>query len=101
MDSVPLVLEIAGFVGGAGVLVGYPAGRMAVAAQAGMAMAVLIGAGFGLLVGSLFALEIVREVESSDSSTAAIGLLLLPIPLFANLVTGAVIAMVVTGNARR
>jgi uncharacterized membrane protein YeaQ/YmgE (transglycosylase-associated protein family) len=88
------VLQLAWFFGLPALILGVAAGRIAKRSGRSQGLAVLIGFGIGLFCGAGVAVLIVRDVESSTSSTAALGLLLVPLGFITNSTTGIVAALV-------
>ena len=80
-------LEIAWFLGAPGLILGAIAGTMIGRSSRGAGAAVSAGVLIGLAAGILLDLIIVHDVETSTSSTAAIGLLLVPFPPLMNVAT--------------
>jgi hypothetical protein len=82
-------LALAWFLGAAGLVGGVVAGLR----SKGVAQGVWsVGAVVGVALGCVLSAEFVREVADSSSSTASLGLLLVPFPPITNGITGAVVS---------
>ncbi|SRR5690242_17524756 len=86
-------LVIAWFLGAGGLVVGVVAGMTA----RSLPRATVTGLVVGGLAGCLLSVDIMRDVQTSSSSTSALGMLLMPVPPFTNAVGGLVAAAIVRG----
>jgi hypothetical protein len=86
------------FLGGGGVIVGVLTGAMA---KTGMGRVGVLGLVLGMVAGVVLSGVFVHDVEASTSSTAAIGLILVPIPPISNAITGFSMAVIVSGWRQR
>lgn len=80
------------FIGAAGLVAGAACGWSLGRRTVGAAHARTVGALCGIVVGVVMAAELIREVSASSSSTAAIGMIFVPVPVVANGVAGALSA---------
>ncbi|MDX6495341.1 MAG: hypothetical protein QOE17_1327 [Gaiellales bacterium] len=92
MDTSINLLILAAFLGAPGLLIGIPAGRKVAQFGGSSAIALVAGAVTGLACGAVPAVALVIDVQSSTDANAAIALIFLPLPLFANLLTGTLAA---------
>jgi hypothetical protein len=88
------LLAAAWFLGAVGFLLGAVVGARS---HGSVRRAFVSGALLGVVAGVLLSLEGIREVADSRSSTAAIGLLLVPFPPITNCVAGGVAAVILRG----
>lgn len=80
-------LAVAWFLGAPGLILGTGAGTAIGRSSRGAGAAVSAGLLIGLVAGVVLDLIIVHDVETSTSSTAAIGLILVPVPPLTNVAT--------------
>jgi hypothetical protein len=94
-------LEIAWFFGLGGVLIGAPVGFALGRGRVAVIASILVAVGAGVAVGIGVDVIVVHDVFSSDRSTAALGLLLLPFPPILNAVGAVLSALTVRAFACR
>ena len=95
------LLFLAAFLGAPGLILGAAAGWRLERAGRSLPLAILTGFGIGLCCGAGVAVQIVRDVESSRSSTAVLGLILVPLGFITNCTTGTLSALVANGLSGR
>src|SRR6516162_7398941 len=92
-------LELAWFLGAAGLLIGAPVGFVLGRGRVGLTVSIVVAVGVGVVAGIGVDLILIHDVLSSDSSTAAVGLIALPIPLILNPAGALLSALPVRGLA--
>jgi hypothetical protein len=88
------LLAAAWFLGAVGLLVGAVVGARS---HGSVLRAFMFGGLLGAVAGGVLSLEFIREVADSTSSTASIGLLLVPFPPITNGVAGGIAAVILRG----
>jgi hypothetical protein len=94
MDTLINLLLLAVLFGAPGLFFGIAAGRKVAQFGGSSAIALVAGAVTGLACGAVPAFALVIDVQSSTDANAAIALIFLPLPLFANLLTGTLTAFI-------
>jgi hypothetical protein len=94
-----LLVEWALVLGAGGALLGWFVGQRVGGADTTRSETVAYGALVGLVAGAGIDIVLLQDVMDSHSSTATIGVLVLPIPLATNIGTGILSAL--AGHARR
>lgn len=88
-----LVIEWALVLGVGGALLGWLVGRYVGGGDTTRSEAVAYGALAGLVAGLGIDVVLLQEVMDSHSSTAALGVIVLPLPLATNIATGILAAL--------